>query len=274
MGVYMVKVLKIVVGQKIIMLSNILIMFLCFSMVIKLSAADTKLPASTVLLVHFDEGKGEEVKDSSNYKLEGILNEADDTNWVEGKVGGALWLNGVDNYVRFENDYCLDIEKQLRIEFYMKAEGEQVQRRILCKSNNSTDGYQIKYNSLKIQFLVYHTDGSNTRLDSIDRVMPGTWTHVKCTYDNETGKLKIYIDGKESGETTVDSSKSSPNDRLIAISGADLYLGFVPRNPESYYRGVIDELLISNSLEDKKPEPKKKTKKKTTKKKTKKKKTE
>src|SRR3989339_2275289 len=260
--------------MKKLILVSILLLSTYFSLTIKLSAAGSEEPDSTVILVHFDEGKGEEVNDSSSYKLLGTLNEADDSNWVEGKVGGALWLNGVDNFIRFEGNDYLNIEKQLRIEFYMKAEGEQVQRRILCKSNNSTDGYQIKYNSLKIQFLVYHTDGSNTRLDSIDRVMPGTWTHVKCTYDNETGKLKIYIDGKESGETTVDSSKSSPNDRLIAISGADLYLGFVPRNPESYYRGVIDELLISNSLEDKKPEPKKKTKKKTTKKKTKKKKTE
>ncbi|OGS44095.1 MAG: hypothetical protein A2539_00800 [Elusimicrobia bacterium RIFOXYD2_FULL_34_15] len=256
--------------MKKLILVSILLLSTYFSLTIKLSAAGSEEPDSTVILVHFDEGKGEEVNDSSSYKLLGTLNEADDSNWVEGKVGGALWLNGVDNFIRFEGNDYLNIEKQLRIEFYMKADAEQIQKRILCKSNNSTDGYQIKLNSGRIQFIIYHPDGSNTRIDSSDRVPSGEWAHIKCTYDNTTGKLKVKISDKDSGEVMVDSSKPNPDDRLIAMSGADLYIGYVPNNPSSYYKGVIDELKISNILEDKPVQPKKKAstkKKKKTKKK-------
>jgi hypothetical protein len=79
-----------------------------------------------------DEGDGNITYDSSDYKNDGLLKDANTTNddgntppqWTDGKFGYALRFDGIDDYVRVEDSPSLDIVDEITIEAWIYLAGE------------------------------------------------------------------------------------------------------------------------------------------------------
>ena len=76
--------------------------------------------ADMVLYLPFDEDQGETVFDTSDFGNDGEIH---NTEWVEGKFGGALKFNGTDSYVLVPYSPCLDMTTQFTAEAWVQPFG-------------------------------------------------------------------------------------------------------------------------------------------------------
>jgi len=94
----------------------------------------------------FEEGVGTTVKDSSGYGNNGILENSDGDEWVEGRFGQALEFDGSDDYVDCGNDSSLNTPDAITIEAWIKPFANN--KRIVSKDDGSSSReYMLKIRS-------------------------------------------------------------------------------------------------------------------------------
>jgi len=189
----------------------------------------------------FDEGSGSVLRDSSGNGNDGVIHGA---TWVEGKYGGALRFDGVDDYVDCGNDASLDITGAITIEAWIKnngPSGSDCYDWIVGKE--PTDGYQgyalflQKTGALRIEILANKPTHGN--LIGTTNLRSDTWHHVVGTYDDSV--MKVYVDGTKEKSANYYSGMTSNNYALYI--GRRLF-----PYPTDYgaFNGIIDEVRIYN----------------------------
>ena len=196
------------------------------------------VPVDFITHYKFDEGAGTSVIDSSGNNNGTIVNGA---TWTNGKIGGGLYFDGVNDYV---DAGTFDVSgNEMTISAWFKANNFSVSdARIISKATgqNEQDHYwmisTIDSGGTKLRFRL-KTGGNTSTLISSQTISPGVWVHVVGTYDGAT--MRIYTNGVETG--SIPKSGLLDTNNTVGIRIGD--------NPGAFRRnfnGVIDDIRIYN----------------------------
>jgi hypothetical protein len=191
----------------------------------------------------FDETQGSTVYDSSGTNHGTIYGNPTRT---AGKVDGALYFDGIDDYIDIPDDVSLRpqyITMSAWIKTAIKKDNE-----ILLKSRNSDAYYEqyalyvssngiasgsIKRNSEGRPGIGWHICSGHTILNSTD------WYLVTSTWDGSI--MKTYINGQLDG-----INDSVPSGSIDNYAGGTLRIGMSWSHVPVRFQGIIDDVRIYN----------------------------
>lgn len=183
-----------------------------------------------------DENGGSTAVDTAGGSQPGQLNGG--TEWVTGKEGGALRLNGSDGYVKLA-DGLLSNFHEVTISAWFKFDSANSGQR-LFDFGTGTSEYMFlspKADSGKLVYAI-RKGGVTNLLLSKDTVSGGEWHHVAITQAGSTAVL--YLDGIE---------QARKNDMTVLpyqLGSTTLnYLG-KSQWPDPYFKGELDDFRIYN----------------------------
>ncbi len=184
----------------------------------------------------FDDAAGDMAKDSSENGNDGIL--MNDPQWVEGKIGSALELDGQDDWINMGDAPILKPSGDVTfVAWYYWIGGNYV---LASGGQTASTGYAITHqpNDDTVWFGV-NTDKQSANTGYISGTSKEDWHHLAGSYSDDDGKLTAYIDGKPV-ETADAAAKANIN------AWPELHIG-KPNNVEDYHmQGIIDEVGIFN----------------------------
>ncbi|UCE39293.1 MAG: LamG domain-containing protein [Thermoplasmata archaeon] len=201
-------------------------------------SAEGTIPDGMVSYWRLDEGGGGIAGDSADAN-DGNLKPITGPSWTTGKVGGALSLDGLDNYVNCGNDASLAITGSLSIEAWIKPNVATDKYQIVSKWDNVAGGrsYWLDIGQNNLRFYI-SSDGSSG--DGIAyTINAGQWQHVVGTFRDSDNLLSLYINS-----ANVISKTSTQNS--IYSSSVDVLIGalHVTGSPGRFFDGLIDETRI------------------------------
>ncbi len=189
---------------------------------------------------HFDG----DAKDSSGNGNDGVIYGA---TFVDGKLGKALALNGIDEYVKIPNAASLN-PIQITVEAWIKAKPKNDYILVIDKSHGATDStgwvMQIWTNG-SITFVYCGSSGvgggcvsPGIGVFSTSIVTDDVWHHVVGTFDGTN--TKIYIDGV--------LQNSVPYIGTPQINNRDVHIGmwWGGGTAARFFNGLIEEVRIYN----------------------------
>lgn len=209
----------------------------------------------TMALWHFDEGQGKVVKDATTFRADGIL----DTNtekggklpeWVPGKFGKALRFHGQYDVVTTKKVRSLEITGPLTIEAWLNFDDptKTAGKIVVKKSTKVKGGYALEYRVYKedrgLRFEL--ADGKKNyvahSINLTKKLKPGVWYYVAAVYDGK--RMYIYLNGNDvtKGKPTCPGLSKYPV-WPVRIGGYASYFN-------GAFRGIIDEVRISNTTRD------------------------
>lgn len=190
-------------------------------------------PGTCVGMWLFDEGEDVVAEDASKNNNNGTI--AGDFEWVDGKYGKALELDGDTAHVEMLSNVSLDTIEQITIIFWIQPQrvppaGDE---RIMAKSVGAVVNYQM-YIRDRLPRFEFNSNGwkhsaGKTVLEE------GQWYHLAGTYDGTDQKL--YVNAVMEA-TATRGVEMVPND-------APLYIGFDQRL-NKHFKGIIDDFAIFN----------------------------
>lgn len=187
-----------------------------------------------------DEGAGNKVFDRSGNGNHGFYNGTSSQTWMDGKIGGALRFDGVDDFVEAPT---IDISSWSGITVSAWVSWKSIvndEHTIVGNSHSADPGFNF-----------YLEPDCTNCIESYIRTEPDTliggefndlnltddvWSHVVMTYDLST--MKAYLNTQVSGITFSGG--------IIDQSVPYLPIG-IGRNPDTedkYFQGLIDEVRI------------------------------
>jgi len=189
------------------------------------------------LVAHWklDEYDGYTAYDSAG-ENHGTLYGGPDWQPAGGQAGGALQLDGVDDYVDCGNDDSLNIVDEITLAVWVKTNdaGNSENNPYVIKGDYS---YALKHYVFNyIEFFIYDNDWWQTVRYPVDSSFNGVWHHLAGTYNGS--ELKLYIDGGLEATTPYAGS--------INISTYNVNIGRNPEIPGRLYGGMIDDVRIYN----------------------------
>lgn len=194
-----------------------------------------------VLALSFDDGQGENVTDSAQYKLNGKVS---GSKWVSGKFGKALEFDGIDDFVEVADNpklLLLNGGTFMAWALIKTEKGHVSWPRILIKSNTNggTHGYDFLFDRAAGYSIRFCIGGA---CNSYFPVETDKWHHVAVTFDGKT--IRVYYDGKNVGE----QAQPGP---AIDTTGFPLRIGN-SGSLDRPYHGLLDEIRIwSRALDEK-----------------------
>lgn len=214
-----------------------LIMACVVSIVIILMFAeqsDAKIdPKSIVGMWLFNEGGGEEAKDSSENANNGAL--IGDAKWVDGKYGGALEFNS-DGGVDCGKNPSLDMEgESITIAALVKTDMELDEGyHAIVQNGRGPGSSQLHFFAEPANPLIKWNPVPSTPLDYFVDLTDDKWHYIVAVFDDAKNESSLYIDGQFGERVSEPANIGSNPDNLIL--GNDWAMEVWP--------GVIDEIAI------------------------------
>ncbi|NCC49642.1 MAG: PKD domain-containing protein [Spartobacteria bacterium] len=191
--------------------------------------------AELVLHYTFEEGLGSNVIDRSSYGNDGLLVNEQPCNWLNGPLGGALYLDGENlTYVRIPDDPSLQLSTGLTFSVFIRCDDVGRDASIIAKENGF--GEQSYWFGAKYgHFGMYLDAGSGWSCTEDHGVIcEGEWTHLAGTWDGNA--VCYYQDGLLIGSNVF----TGPLDTTTIFVGLGVNSGHL----SAKFKGVIDELRI------------------------------
>ena len=208
----------------------------CLAIVLSLTLT-TASKASLVAWWRFDDGSGTTAVDSSGNDLDGTLEGG--TQWVGGKIGGAIQFNGSN--ARVVAPYVPLDSRSFTITMWVNPvlyTGEQVVFSTGLSGSNNTDmhyrigGPNIAAGNVPprgVRMGFYNND-----LDTPGGlIQDNTWYHITFWYDFANQNRRIYINGEMEAEGTASPYLGSTSDTIIGAWGTG-----------QWFQGIIDDVQI------------------------------
>jgi len=182
----------------------------------------------------FDETSGSIAYDSSWNSNDGTVYGA---TWTTGKVNGALFFDGTDDYVDIGN--TLSITTGFTVMAWVNPSSIGIDRQIISKGYDGTNTqWELKTSTTdgKVDFRKW-TAGGPVGVTSTQTLTVGTWVHLAGTFDGTTWKIywNGVLDNSQAGSGPVETPQN-------------LYIGAVDHgglgHPAQYWHGYIDEAKI------------------------------
>lgn len=188
----------------------------------------------TVLLLDFESGTGNTVKDLSGNGNQGTLMGAQ---WGEGNRGGGLVFggNGPRDFVEIPDSDSLDLAEGLTVEMWTYLEAWSTAGGTgATKETTYKVGARNDKKVILRMTTTEHPWGAAVLTGKTD-VPLNKWVHIASTYDGKSGEGKIYIDGVIDSEGNIGGTIVPNSDVLWLGRGAGPFLA-----------GRMDEVRISN----------------------------
>jgi len=142
----------------------------------------------TDLHYNFNTNATNDVTDYSGNNYEGS---SIGPSWSEdGKVGGALEFDGIDDYISIPYCFNGDYVGLISVETWIKTSSNSG----VIASYNQDSYWQLGIRNGKLHWSST-ADGNNAEISSLSSVNDGNWHYVAVTYDYSDGYISIYIDG-------------------------------------------------------------------------------
>jgi hypothetical protein len=196
--------------------------------------ASASFTISQGLVAHwkFDEGTGTTASDSSGNGNTGTL--INGPLWIAGKVGNALYFDGMDDNVNVLDSNSLDLSSSFTLSAWVNPSSTSTNWNTILVKN---DRYHLFSNVTGSAC----TDGSplggfsTTQMNYVCPSSPiplNTWTHLTLTYNGSV--LTLYQNGVGVATSNVSGTLSSGTETLQI--GGNKY--------GQYFKGLIDEVRV------------------------------
>ena len=213
---------------------------------------------ATVLLLHFDEGSGQVVKDFSGKGNDGQLGngkEMDDSDpkWTaEARFGKALLFDGKNiEHVKVPHNANLNPGKgDFTIECWIKVAPIRIPAMIILKGNGMFYDYRLWLDAERhvIGEILGENSGTLLRFRTSEPLSL-SWHHLAFVLDRDDAKVSgIYVDGQRADQVlSVSGWKDFSAQNGVDLSNeCDLSIGIDGWGVQWSYCGIIDEVRISN----------------------------
>ena len=211
--------------------------------------AFAQLPSGAVSHWTFDEGSGTTAYDSVDTN-HGTLIDEDSGNadgntppvWMPGKVGGALYFDGIDDIVNCGSNFgSISTAQALTVEAWINTTSTADGRSIVAQTRYGEGPWAFHTSPGGVYAGIHLRDsGMSSLYGSKYVVNDGKWHHVVGTWDGSTRKIRLYVDGKIDSEWTTPTFTMRSTDFPLTIGsnspGIDRY----------WFYGLIDEVVVYN----------------------------
>ena len=182
----------------------------------------------------FDEGAGDTAHDSAGDN-DGAIHGAQ---WAEGRIGGALDFDGVDDYVEVPDDDSLTPTTQLTISYWIFDRGALsghdlygVSKYGGCAAEPSSPGASNAYelgvspSTHRAHFVVFRAPGSGDTesVATNTEISQNRWHHITGTFDQ--GNAAIYVDGQLDNTASMSISAIVNDVQPLMFGGRWSYCG-------------------------------------------------
>lgn len=200
-------------------------------------------------IIHWklDENTGTSTSsDSSGNGYNATLNSIVDGNWVPGKLGSALDLDGSSDFISLADNPILTQktmtwEMWFNLDLTASAKGT---NHTLLEHENGPDPYRaydifIDSSSNNIVANIYKGVGDGRYLQGSSSIAASTWYHVALTQDGSTARLYVNGNLEASGSLNTSSTSILNGDGILTIGDGDNGYGFKTN-------GKIDDIRFYN----------------------------
>lgn len=201
---------------------------------------------SQVVYLKMNELTGANANNSGNSPtLTGSIN---GSVWTKnGKSGGALDFDGIDDYVQITDTVALDLTSEWTVGGWFRPDETTLtgsDRQVLISKWQTSAGTLINY------YLYINTAGkavgtvgngsASQSVTSTTTLSPNNWYHIMATFNGTTGNLKIYINGKNEATTATGYSAAYANTGNVRLGQYD----FAWSSYRDEYNGLMDDVKI------------------------------
>jgi len=206
-----------------------------FALLALFTFARMSYSANIVAAWLLDEGKGEEIKDSSGNDNTGQF--FGKPEWTEGKNGRGIRLHGTPDHIEVPDPDHKLIPKHMTLVAWINLDNISGNHAILEQYDwaGSLGAYAWRTNNAELQLYVIW--GVDAPVISGGALNAGEWMHVAATYDGQ--EFNTWING-EVAATGNDAQK-----RDLAPSDKSLSIGVRGDSKDTHWmQGVFDEIAI------------------------------
>ena len=197
----------------------------------------------------FDEGTGTSVADSSGNGNDGTT--AGATQWVGGRMGGALQFDGDTAIVTVPHSESLDFGDDFSVVFWVQTtqakadiaawwNGGWIINKDMPGQADCTD-WDIANVGGTIVFITGNAENDADDLLVSSPINDGEWRHIAITRERESGLKTIYIDG-------VEDVSEAHGPGLAVSNEIDMTIGGHPGGAAHAFEGILDDMAIYNRV--------------------------
>ena len=189
-------------------------------------------PQADNLIHHwdFEEGSGNQTNDSAPNGGDFSLYGMDTSNWRNCIDGNCLWYDGIDDYAKVNVDDWLG-NFTVSQWVWANVSNQTTYAATFAIDDNAGSNQSFQHMISSNQWKLH-----NNQSKAFGDVTPQHWTHLVTVYD--AGETRQYMDG------VLVNSNAFPNG---SVNNFDLYKLGVNRADNSYFEGMIDNLMIWNT---------------------------
>ena len=187
-----------------------------------------------------DETGGVEAADASGHRLTGRLQGTPHWTPTQGRWGGALDLDGAQNFVDCGDPKPFDVCDGLSISLWLKPRDFKKSGQTLVAKGDDTWRLQTEGEKGRLAFTLKgpQTTGKDKaqapRLVAQRALDDGQWHHVVGAYDGQ--RMALYVDGESQGSLAASG--------LLALSSEPLWLGNNAADRRQFYSGSLDDVRL------------------------------
>ncbi len=161
---------------------------------------------------------------------------------VDGKYGGGLEFDGVDDYVEDPDSSSLDLTSAITVEFWMKTTWAPPDYSAIPITKGSYTGawWFEYYYTAGLKFWVKLPSGNVGASIPAGLVNDGEWHQIKGTYDGST--VRVYLDSVLKESTSASGAIGTTNDPLRVGKG-----GLGSTWGKHYLKGTIDDVRVTDN---------------------------
>ncbi len=206
------------------------------------AATPAQSAAGLVAGYAFNEGSGTTAADASGNGLTGTLTNG--PAWGTGRNAGAVFLDGVNDYVELGNPALLQLTGSMTVSAWVNSAafpGDDAA--IVSKRASGEVGYQldttVDRGPRTIGFKLTNSSGGTMFRYGATTLQANTWYHVTGVYDAATSQLHVYLNGQLDDGALVGTVTSTQQN-----STANVNIGRRPTGNSFNTNGRIDDVRI------------------------------
>ena len=192
-------------------------------------------PPNTGLVAayNFNEAAGTTLTDRSGRGHTGTLSGAA---WsTQGRFGGALSFDGVNDWVTVADTAALDLTTGLTLEAWVNPSAVTNWRTVIMKERTGGLAYSLYGANGASRASGWINAGGEIGVDATSALPLNTWTHLAVTYDGAT--MRMFVNGVQVA-TRARTGAIPASAQALRIGGNSVW--------SEFFQGRIDEVRIYN----------------------------
>ena len=157
------------------------------------------------------------------------------TEWVKGKYGSGIYLDGNSDYVEIPDSPELALTEEFTIESWVRPDGDATWESVIWKETDNYHSYTLMAGGEEAgvpEGALAEEVSAWTDVEGNEDLPDPAWSHLALTFDGSD--LRLYVEGE-----LVDTEPAAPNNE-----NPEGLLFFGTNDEEDFFNGRIDEVRI------------------------------